>query len=136
MLALAFQASAQRAQPPVIIAFAVHDSAATISRSVSELHLAHRVTGLRPLEFRVSARADFAGALWQPYRADLRLSGWVAYVQTGMRCNNGMPGDRLTLFLQVRADIGSAVQIVNGQRAVVPQRVESNVVSDNICVGN
>lgn len=126
----------QRPQPPVIIAFSINEGAESVVRAAPLVRLVHEVAGTPPAEYRVSARADFAGALWQPYSLPLRLTGWTAMVRPGERCEGRLAGHRLVLFLQVRAEIGGVVRIVNGQRTVVPQKVESNVVSDTICAAD
>ena len=132
-VAIATEVAAQRWQPPVIIAFNINSGAASASRSLPLLRLVHELTGVHPYEYRVSARADFAGASWLPYSAALQLSGWTALIKPGAHCDGALVGQRLILFLQVRAEIGGAVRIVNGQRVVVPQKVESNVVSASVC---
>jgi hypothetical protein len=121
-------------QPPVIVSFAINDTATTVSGAAAAITLVHATAGARPVEYRVSARADFANALWLPYATPLRLTGWQGLVQHGAKCDGGADGQRLLLFLQVRADMGGTVHIVNGQRVMVPQKIESNVVSDAICV--
>lgn len=134
--ALAQQASlaATRAQPPVLTHFAINDTATITSGSTMTLDLVHTLAGAPPSEFRVSARADFENALWLPYSKPLRLTGWQSLIGRDAACDGRRAGQRLQLYLQVRADLGGEVQIVNGQRELVPRKVESNVVSDAICV--
>jgi hypothetical protein len=121
-------------QPPVILGFAINDSAATVTKSANALILSHVLAGTTPVAYRVGVRADFANALWLPYTTPLRVSGWQGLVQDGAACDGRVAGQRLQLFFQVRAEIGGTVRIVNGQRTDVPSKVESNVVSDAICV--
>lgn len=134
LLGTALPAVGQNTRLPVLLSFALQDSAGTIARTELRLRLSHSAAGMKPNEFRVSARGDFLGAAWQPYERDFRLGGWSAYLSGGSRCSNGVAGVRLVLFLQLRAELGGAVQIVNGQRTVVAQKIESNVLSDEICV--
>ena len=51
-------------QPPVITAFALDDGAAVTAGQMPVV-LTHTVVGATPSEYRVSARADFARAVWQ-----------------------------------------------------------------------
>jgi hypothetical protein len=134
VLAQASVAGVGRAQPPVLTRFAINDTATVTTAQVVALELAHALAGSPPTEFRVSARADFANALWMPYTTPLRLTGWQSLMTRDAPCDGRRPGQRLQLYLQVRADLGGEVQIVNGQRELVPRKVESNVVSDAICV--
>lgn len=134
LVASAWPAVGQITRPPVLLTFALQDSAGSISGAEPRLRISHSTSGMKASEFRVSSRADFVGAAWQPYKLDIRLVDWRAYVLTGPRCSNGGTGVRLVMFMQVRADLGGAVQIVNGHRTVVAQKIESNVLSDDICV--
>jgi hypothetical protein len=43
------------------------------------------------------------------------------------------PSHRITLYLQVRANVGEEVRILDGQRQLVPASVESNVLRATIC---
>lgn len=128
----------QQPQPPVIVRFSINDTANIVHKSTGALQLVHSLAGTRPVEYRVSVRADFQNALWLPYTPNTQLTGWQAFLQSVAKTGNGCGGRsdavRLQLFLQVRSDLGGTVTIVNGQRVVVPQKVESNVVSDTICV--
>jgi hypothetical protein len=130
---LAHAQVAATVQPPVLTRFTINDGAATVLRSAAPLRLSHVVTG-RPVEYRVGVRADFANSLWLPFAAPLELRAWQGLVPGGVACDGRADAHELRLYLQVRSDIGGTVQIVNGQRVVVPQKVESNVVSDAICV--
>lgn len=111
----------------------INGNAATAMRDESPLRLEHGMAGALPIEYRVSARADMADAQWAPYAAPLQLRNWHALVSR-TPCDGAQAGERLLLFLQVRAEMGGDVRIVNGQRVLVPQRIESNIVSDAICV--
>src|SRR6185295_6499070 len=90
-----------------------------------------RVVGARPTEYRVSPRADFAGAPWIPYADVPTLRGW--YRTDGESCDPAHRSHPVTLFFQVRPTLGEEVRIVAGQRTLVPSRVESNVLRDTIC---
>lgn len=122
------------AQPPVLLNFSINDSSATVTRAAATLTLTHAVAGTRPSEYRVGVRADFANALWLPYTTPLRVSGWQSLAGAGAPCGTRGEGKRLQLYLQVRAELGGTVHIVNGQRTVVPEKVESNVLGSAICV--
>lgn len=123
-------ASGQR-QPPVLTAFHLNDGARTAATN-DPLVATHRVSGPVPTDFRVSPRADFAGAPWQPYVPRPRLEGWAAHATTG--CDAGPGSRRLRVFLQVRTALGDEVRIVNGQRVLMPTSAESNVLVDSICL--
>jgi hypothetical protein len=127
------RAFAQRAkeQPPVITAFAINGGSDTVSASAGTISLAHTVVGARPSEYRVSHRADFAGSSWLAYTSSLVIRDW--YDGTGVSCDRGQPSHRVTLYMQVRATVGEEVRIVDGQRQLVPARVESNVLRATIC---
>gem|GEM_PF-1996124 len=122
-------------QPSVLISLAINDTATAVSRAARVLALNHVVAGARPVEYRISARADMANALWMPYMTPLHLGAWQSLIGRGTTTCDGNPsGRRLQLFLQVRTALGGTVHIVNGQRVLVPQKIESNIVSDAICV--
>jgi hypothetical protein len=128
-------------QPPVLTSLAINDTATTVARSAVALELTHAVAGSRPTEYRISARADMANALWLPYVTPLQLRGWQSLLDRGVSasasaCDGRRAGQRLQLFLQLRSALGGSVHIVNGQRVLLPQQVESNIVSDAICVVN
>jgi hypothetical protein len=124
-------------QPPVLTSLAINDTATTVSRSARALDLKHVVAGARPVEYRISARADMANALWMPYVTPLQLAAWQSLIDRGAAaCDGRRSGQRLQLYLQVRTELGGTVHIVSGQRVIVPQKIESNVVSDAICVVN
>jgi hypothetical protein len=127
------RAFAQRApeQPPVITAFAINSGSDTVLASAGTVSLTHTVVGARPTEYRVSHRADFAGSSWLTYTPSLVIRDW--YDAAGATCDRGQPSHRVTLFLQVRATVGEEVRIVDGQRQLVPARVESNVLRATIC---
>lgn len=131
-LAVGLSASPAAAQqPPVLTAFAIDSGAERASSTDETVVLSHRVVGARPSEYRVSARADFAGAQWVPYADVPTLRGW--YRPDGESCDPTRRSHRVTLFFQVRATMGEEVRIVAGQRTLVPSRVESNVLRDTIC---
>ncbi len=119
-------------QPPVITAFALDDGAA-IALGQELVVLTHTVVGATPSAYRVSARADFVRAVWHSYLARPTLAGWESLTIRG--CEIEGTKEKLVLFFQVRASLGDEVRIVNGQRTLVPVMVESNVLSDSICVG-
>ncbi|MBL0169920.1 MAG: hypothetical protein IPP90_04175 [Gemmatimonadaceae bacterium] len=118
-------------QPPVLTVFALNDGAATSSPDAT-IVLSHTVVGTVPTSYRVSSRADFAGAAWLPYTRRPELVN-VAGLST-LGCD--VPGSvrRLRLFLQVRSTLGDEVRIVNGQRSLTPVVAESNVLADSICL--
>lgn len=118
-------------QPPVLTAFSINGGADTISASALTVTLVHTVVGTAPTEFRVSRRADFAGAPWEPYAPAPAIRDW--YDATGEPCGPGHGSHRVTLYLQVRASVGEEVRIVDGQRQLVPAQVESNVLRASIC---
>jgi hypothetical protein len=118
-------------QPPVLTAFAINGGAAAVSMSEGSVMLDHITVGRRPTEYRVSHRADFAGAAWQPYTETPKLKDWLA--ASGRSCDASRPSRQVTLFFQVRVTTGAELRIVDDQRALVAARVESNVLSDVIC---
>ena len=122
-------------QPPVLTAFSINAGADTVSAAAPTVSLMHTVVGTTPNEYRVSRRADFAGAPWRPYAPTPAIRDW--YDATGEPCG-GVGGARreshqVTLYLQVRANVGEEVRIIDGQRQLVPARVESNVLRATIC---
>jgi len=135
-LALAFWPSALDAQrplsqPPVLTAFSINGGTDTVSVTVPAVRLDHTVVGTRPSEYRVSHRADFARATWLPYVAAPTFRDW--YDAGGDWCDASHTGRRVVLYLQVRASVGEEVRIVDGQRHLVPARVESNVLRAMVC---
>jgi len=120
-----------RQQPPVITVFTINGGADSVSAADASVSLTHIVVGARPSEYRVSHRADFAGARWTPYAAPLTIRDW--YDGSGAACVVSHPSHRVILFLQVRANVGEEVRIVDGQRQLVPASVESNVLRATIC---
>ena len=129
---------ALKQQPPVIAGLFINDSTSTISDRAETLELRVVIAGTAPTEYRVSGRADMANALWSGYVTPLKLRGWQSLVSRES-CDDpkhyGAPrGRKLHLYLQARVALGGNVQVVNGQRVVVPQNIESNIVSDSICV--
>lgn len=111
--------------------FAINGGVDTVSASEASLVLTHRTVGTRPSEYRVSVRADFAGAPWVAYVDAPTLPNW--YRADGEACGASRTSRRVTFFFQVRATIGEEVRIADGQRQLVPSRVESNVLRDDIC---
>jgi hypothetical protein len=126
-------AGAQRAggQPPALTLFAINGGADTVPAGEPSLLLTHRTVGARPSEYHVSTRADFAGAPWLAYMDAPTLSNW--YRADGEACDATRNSHRVTLFFQVRATVGEEVRVSDGQRQLVPSRVESNVLCDAIC---
>lgn len=124
-------------QPPVLTAFSINGGVDTVSATALTVTLVHTVVGTLPTEYRVSRRADFAGARWLAYAPTLQISDW--YDATGEACGPGRGGGagrgshRVTLYMQVRANVGEEVRIIDGQRQLVPARVESNVLRATIC---
>jgi hypothetical protein len=118
-------------QPPVLTAFRINGGADTVSATSATLTLAHTVIGTTPTEYRVSRRSDFAGARWLPYAPTLGIQDW--YDEAGEACGRRRGSHRVTLYLQMRASVGEEVRIVDGQRQLVPARVESNVLRASIC---
>jgi hypothetical protein len=131
--AVAAIASGQAAkqQPPVLTAFSLNGGVDSVSSAEASVALTHTVVGARPTEYRVSHRADFAGARWIPYAAPLTTRDW--YDASGATCAASQPSHRVTLYLQVRANVGEEMRIVDGQRQLVPASVESNVLRATIC---
>ncbi len=118
-------------QPPVLTVFAINDGFDEVSSNAPTLLLSHTVVGVHPSEYRVSRRADFAQAQWLPYEGRPTLRDW--FDAAGDSCDRLGRTHTVTLFFQVRAVIGEDVRIVNGQRQLLPVRVESNVLRDTIC---
>ena len=118
------------AQPPVLLAFSLGDSAGRTPLGQA-LALHHRVVGTPPSHYRVSPRADFAGAPWLPYASQLR---WDAKPLGHLPCAERTSGSLVRVHLQVRAILGQDVRVVDGQRSLVPVTVESNVLVDSTCV--
>jgi hypothetical protein len=118
-------------QPPVLIAFAINGGAATAATSEEFVSLGHTAVGRRPSEYRVSHRADFAGAAWLPYTESPKLKEWLG--ASSDACDTPRPSRRVTLFFQVRVTTGAELRVVDGQRALVAASVESNVLRDVIC---
>lgn len=118
-------------QPPVLTAFSINGGADTVSTSDLSLTLTHSIVGTRPSEYRVSHRADFAGARWEQYAPAIAIRDW--YDASGPPCDSTRRSHRTTLFLQVRATLGEEVRVVDGQRQLVPARVESNVLRATVC---
>lgn len=118
------------AQPPVLLSFSLGDSASR-TRVGQTLALHHRIVGTPPSHYRVSPRADFAGASWLPYGQQLH---WDAQPAGTMPCPDRASGSLVRVHLQVRAVLGQDVRVVAGQRVLVPLTVESNVLADSTCV--
>lgn len=120
-----------REQPPVLTAFSINGGVDTVLATDPSVAIVHTVVGARPSEYRVSRRADFTGARWEPYAAPLTVRGW--YDPAGPACSSNRPSHRVTLYFQVRATLGEEVRVVDGQRQIVPARVESNVLRATVC---
>ena len=118
-------------QPPVLTVFTINGGADSVSSSASAVALTHTVVGTTPSEYRVSHRADFSNDPWRPYSAPILVRDW--YDAAGESCLPTGPSHRVTLYLQVRATVGEEVRIVDGQRQLIPARVESNVLRATIC---
>lgn len=117
--------------PPVILAFAISDSLATVAAG-APVPLVHRVVGTRPTHYRVSQRTDFAGAAWLPYREQ---PVWqAARSGPGASCPGRPGGVVVRLYFQVRTVLGHEVRIVDGHRVLTPMTAESNVQTDTVCV--
>jgi hypothetical protein len=131
------RAHAQRSdahdKPPVLTAFSINANTDTVSAAAPAVALVHTAVGTPPAEYRVSHRADFAGASWTPYETTPAVRDW--YEATGEACSAGpsLSGRRVTFYFQVRAALGEEVRIVNGQRQLQPARAESNVLRATIC---
>ena len=133
---MAVRASAQRDphdKPPVLTAFSINANTDTVSATAPVVALVHTAVGTPPAEYRVSHRADFAGAAWTPYETTPTVRDW--YDASGNACSLGpsLTGRRITFYFQVRAALGEEVRIVNGQRQLQPARAESNVLRATIC---
>ena len=126
-------ALAQRSaeQPPVLTAFSINGGMDTVSTSDLTIALTHTIVGTRPSEYRVSHRADFAGARWELYPGAISMRDW--YDPSGPACDSTHTSHWVTFFLQVRATLGEEVRVVDGQRQLVPARVESNVLRRTVC---
>jgi hypothetical protein len=122
---------AAKQQPPVLTAFSINAGADSVASSDPAIGLTHTVVGARPTEYRISHRADFAGAHWLPYSAPLTIRDW--YDAFGPSCAASRPSHRVTFYVQVRANVGEEMRIVDGQRQLVPASVESNVLRATIC---
>ena len=118
-------------QPPVLTAFSINAGTDSVSSHDVAVTLTHTVVGARPSEYRVSRRADFAGARWMPYTTPLSVRDW--YDGSGPTCSTPQPSHRVTLYLQVRASVGEELRILEGQRRLVPANVESNVLRAAVC---
>jgi len=118
-------------QPPVLTAFSINGGADTVSAAAPSIMLVHTVVGTAPTEYRVSHRADFVGASWLTYVPTPTIRDW--YDATGEACGPRRESHRVTLYLQVRASLGEEMRIIDGQRQLVPARVESNVLRATIC---
>lgn len=118
-------------QPPVLTAFSINGGADTVSAAAPSVALVHTVVGAKPSEYRISRRADFAGAPWLPYVSAPAVRDW--YDAGGESCAAARGSHRVTLYLQVRSNLGEEVRIVDGQRQLMPARVESNVLRATIC---
>lgn len=123
-------------QPPVLTAFTINGGADTVSSSDALLTLTHTLVGAPPSEYRVSHRADFAGAPWTQYATPLSIRNW--YDESGTSCTTSTShvSHRVTLYLQVRAKVGDELRIVDGQRQLVPSNIESNVLRATICANS
>ena len=124
-------AQAGPAQPPVVTVLTINSGADTVSSAEPSLVLGHTIVGSKPSDYRVSRRADFAGAPWVPYVDRIVVRDW--YDATGPSCDSGRPSHRVTLYFQVRSTLGTEFRIIDGQRHAVPARVESNVLKASIC---
>ena len=120
-----------RQQPPVLTAFSINAGADSVSALDEVVSLTHTVVGTRPAEYRVSHRADFAGAKWVAYSPSPTIRDW--YDASGASCTATGRSHRVTLYLQVRANVGEELRVVDGQRHLVPASVESNVLRATIC---
>jgi len=118
-------------QPPVLTTFTINGGADTVSATSATVTLVHTVVGTTPTEYRISRRSDFVGARWLPYASALAIRDW--YDESGEACGSRRGSHRVTLYLQIRASVGEEVRIVDGQRQLVPARVESNVLRASIC---
>lgn len=128
---LARVSAAQHApQPPVLIAFAINDSA-TVADPRQPVQLSHRSVGAHPTHYRVSERADFSGAPWLSYEVQPH---WQRAPISGSPCPGRPTGLLLRLFFQVRVVLGQEVRVVDGQRTLVPTVADSNVLTDDICI--
>jgi hypothetical protein len=119
------------AQPPVVTVLTINAGADTVSSAAPALVLNHTIVGSRPSDYRVSRRADFAGAAWLAYMDRITVRDW--YDPTGPSCDPARATHRVTLYFQVRSTLGTEFRIVDGQRHAVPARVESNVLKASIC---
>jgi hypothetical protein len=121
----------EREPPPVVTSFQISGGAESISSSAPVVQLHHTVAGMRPTQYRVGHHADFSDATWQTYVDVPAMRNWFS--GTRGACGGVRDSHIVVLFFQVRADLGVQVRVVDGQRSVVPQTVESNVVRDSIC---
>jgi hypothetical protein len=118
----------------VLTAFSIDAGADSVSSTNPSVTLTHAVVGERPSEYRVSHRADFAGAQWIPYATPLSIRNWYDRSAAACTASQAPPvSRRVTLYLQVRAKVGEELRIADGQRQLVPSHVESNVLRATIC---
>ena len=118
-------------QPPVLTTFGINGGAESVSATAPAVTLTHTVVGARPSDYRVSRRADFAGAQWLSYAPAPLVRDW--YDGRGATCETMRGSHLVTLFFQVRALVGEEVRIVDGLRQLRPAHVESNVLRASIC---
>jgi hypothetical protein len=119
------------AQPPVLTAFSINGGATFVAAADTTISLTHTVVGAPPKEYRASRRADFAGAPWLHYVARPTIRDW--YDAAGEPCDPKRPSHRVVYYLQVRTSLGEELKVADGQRRLVPARVESNVLRASIC---
>lgn len=122
---------AQSSELPVLTSFTINKGADTVGASELTVLLAHIARGTRPTEYRVSHRADFAGASWLPYVDAPNMRDW--FPASGSACDSSRASRLVTLFFQVRVTGGAEVRVAAGQRRVVSTAIESNVLRDDIC---
>lgn len=120
-------------RPPVLVSFSLNGEAGS-ARAGDKLALVHTAVGPRPREYRVSTRADFVGAPWLAY--EIRPLWDASGQPTHPGCEGGGPEPAATLqvYFQVRVVLGEEIRIVNGQRTLVPLTLDSNVLTDSICL--
>jgi hypothetical protein len=119
-------------QPPVLTAFSINGGADTVSAAAPTVTLVHTVVGTAPTGVPLSAVArTLSGRPGFPMRRHRPFGDW--YDATGEPCGPQRESHRVTLYLQVRATVGEEMRIIDGQRQLVPARVESNVLRATIC---
>ena len=118
-------------QPPVLTAFTIDGGAAVVSATDTAIALTHSVVGAHP--GRVSREPP--GRLQRREMASIHATPSVRdwYDPNGESCDATRPSHRVAYYFQVRTTLGEEVKVADGQRRIVPARVESNVLRATVC---